>query len=157
MYSVNGNVKGSIQTYQLALPVESSSRISAFLVPNLCSCLRFWEWKGADSSNRGLGEAICIKFALEGCNVAINYMSSVDRAQALTTKIEKEHGVKVALIQGVSLTMNPRVWGLSMFMAWWKEHDWSREESRSRIHRNLTWKPSTRATTFQSPGVYSRC
>jgi len=45
---------------------------------------------------------ICHKFAQEGSNVAINYMASADRAQAVAEKIEKEYGVKAVLIQGVS-------------------------------------------------------
>jgi len=49
-----------------------------------------------------LGELICIKFAQEGANVAINYMSSEGRAKDLAAKVEKEHGVKAIIIQGVS-------------------------------------------------------
>jgi NAD(P)-dependent dehydrogenase (short-subunit alcohol dehydrogenase family) len=48
---------------------------------------------------------ICIKFAQEGANVAINYMSSEARAKDLAGKIEKEHGVKAIVIQGVSSTL----------------------------------------------------
>jgi len=33
--------------------------------------------------HRGLGELICIKFAQEGCDVAINYVSSEDRGYFL--------------------------------------------------------------------------
>lgn len=50
--------------------------------------------------SRGLGELICLKFAAEGCNVAINYNSSQDRAEGVKSKIEKEFGVKAAVIQG---------------------------------------------------------
>jgi hypothetical protein len=50
----------------------------------------------------GLGEVICLQFAQAGSNVAINYMSSEDRAKALRSKIEREHGVKAFLIQGVA-------------------------------------------------------
>lgn len=58
--------------------------------------------KKTDKSLRGLGELICLKFAQEGCNVAINYNSSADRAKGVAEKVEKEHGVKAFLIQGVS-------------------------------------------------------
>ena len=55
----------------------------------------------ANSYPRGLGELICLKFAQEGCSIAINYNSGVDRAKAVATKIEKEHGMKVVLVQAV--------------------------------------------------------
>ena len=51
--------------------------------------------------SRGLGELICLKFAQEGCSVAINYNASADRAKGLAAKIEKEHGMKAVVIQGV--------------------------------------------------------
>ncbi|RDW61057.1 short-chain dehydrogenase protein [Coleophoma cylindrospora] len=50
--------------------------------------------------SRGLGELICLKFASEGCNVAINYVSSADRAKGIAEKIEKDYGVKAVIIQG---------------------------------------------------------
>lgn len=49
----------------------------------------------------GLGEVICRKFAAAGANVAINYMSSEDRAAKLASEIKKEHDVKVIIIKGV--------------------------------------------------------
>jgi NAD(P)-dependent dehydrogenase (short-subunit alcohol dehydrogenase family) len=55
----------------------------------------------------GLGEYICLQFAQAGSNVAINYVSSEERAKALADKIEKEHGVRAFLIQGVSFTSHP--------------------------------------------------
>jgi len=49
--------------------------------------------------SRGLGELICIKFAQEGCNVAINYNASEERARGVKAKIEKEcENVKAVLI-----------------------------------------------------------
>ncbi len=46
---------------------------------------------------------ICIKFAQEGCNVAINYNASGDRAKGVLARIEKEcEGVKAVVIHGVS-------------------------------------------------------
>jgi len=50
--------------------------------------------------SRGLGEVICLKFAAQGSNVAINYVSSEAKAQELASKIEKEHGVKAVTIKG---------------------------------------------------------
>ncbi|KAF4631058.1 hypothetical protein G7Y89_g7078 [Cudoniella acicularis] len=49
--------------------------------------------------SRGLGEVICLKFAQEGCNVAINYNASEERAKGVAEKV-KGFGVKVSLIQG---------------------------------------------------------
>lgn len=40
-------------------------------------------------------------FAKEGCNIAVNYVSSEDRAKAVVEKVE-EHGVKGTTVQGVS-------------------------------------------------------
>ncbi|APA12398.1 hypothetical protein sscle_09g071680 [Sclerotinia sclerotiorum 1980 UF-70] len=50
--------------------------------------------------SRGLGEVICLKFAAEGCNVAINYVSSEDKARELKKRIEEEWGVKVVCLKG---------------------------------------------------------
>ena len=51
--------------------------------------------------HRGLGAVICKKFAAEGCNIAINYVSNEERAKQTAGKIEKECSVKILLIQGV--------------------------------------------------------
>ncbi|KAM3072262.1 hypothetical protein ACMFMG_009078 [Clarireedia jacksonii] len=48
---------------------------------------------------RGLGEAICLKFAAEGCNIAINYVSSEQKAGELRERIEKEFGVRVLVLK----------------------------------------------------------
>ena len=50
---------------------------------------------------RGLGALIAEKFAAEGCNVAINYVSNLERAKETAAKIEKECGAKTVVIQGV--------------------------------------------------------
>jgi len=42
---------------------------------------------------------LCEKFAAEGANVVVNYMSSKDRADEVAAKCEKEFGVKTAVIQ----------------------------------------------------------
>ena len=62
----------------------------------------------ANCRTSGLGELICLKFAAEGANIAINYKSSVDRAKALQKRIWQEHGVTTFIIQGVSLVF---FWG----------------------------------------------
>jgi len=48
-----------------------------------------------------LGAVICAKFAAEGSNVMINYVSSKDKAEEVAGKCEKDFGVKVAIVQGV--------------------------------------------------------
>ncbi|KAH8793647.1 short-chain dehydrogenase/reductase-like protein sdr [Hyaloscypha sp. PMI_1271] len=50
--------------------------------------------------SRGLGELICLKFADEGCNVAINYNSSADKAAAVAKKVEQDYGTRAFTIQG---------------------------------------------------------
>jgi NAD(P)-dependent dehydrogenase (short-subunit alcohol dehydrogenase family) len=50
--------------------------------------------------SRGLGALICEKFAEEGANIMINYVSAADRAEEVKQRCEK-HGVKAAIIQGV--------------------------------------------------------
>jgi hypothetical protein len=52
-------------------------------------------------SSSGLGEAICLKFAAEGCNIAINYVSSEQKAEELKKRIENEFGVKVLILKAV--------------------------------------------------------
>jgi len=50
---------------------------------------------------RGLGALICEKFAAEGCNIAVNYNSSKERAEDVAKKIENEYKVKAIVIGGV--------------------------------------------------------
>ena len=49
---------------------------------------------------RGIGKKIAIKLAKEGYNVAINYRTKTDELEALKSEIEKDFGVKCALVQG---------------------------------------------------------
>ncbi|UKZ81752.1 hypothetical protein TrVFT333_009524 [Trichoderma virens FT-333] len=49
--------------------------------------------------SRGLGAVICKKFAEEGANVAINYVSNADAAQEVADSL-KEYPVKTFIIQG---------------------------------------------------------
>lgn len=50
--------------------------------------------------SRGLGALICEKFAAEGCNLIINYVSAEDRAKEVVKTCEKA-GVKAFAIKGV--------------------------------------------------------
>ena len=52
---------------------------------------------------RGLGALVAEKFAAEGCSIAINYVSNVERAKETAEKLEKEYGVKVVVVQGVRI------------------------------------------------------
>jgi len=45
---------------------------------------------------------ICERFAKEGCNVAVNYLSSENKAKEVAANIEK-YNVKATIIQGVCL------------------------------------------------------
>jgi len=49
--------------------------------------------------SRGLGALICEKFAAEGSNVVVNYMSSKDKADEVAEKCKKHFGVKAAVVQ----------------------------------------------------------
>lgn len=50
---------------------------------------------------RGLGALVAEKFAAQGCNLAINYVSNLERAEQTAKKIEKEYKAKAVIIQGV--------------------------------------------------------
>jgi len=50
--------------------------------------------------SRGLGALVAEKFAAEGSNIAINYVSSEDRAKETAQKIESEYKVKAVVIHG---------------------------------------------------------
>jgi len=62
-----------------------------------------YELKGRNvlvtGGSRGLGALICERFAAEGCNVAINYVSSEERAKEVAANVEK-FSVKAVTIQG---------------------------------------------------------
>jgi 3-oxoacyl-[acyl-carrier protein] reductase len=45
--------------------------------------------------SRGIGAAICEGFAREGANIAFNYATSADAADALATRLRAAHGVRV--------------------------------------------------------------
>lgn len=49
----------------------------------------------------GLGALVAEKFAAEGSNIVINYVSNEARAKETAAKIEAEYKVKVVIVQGV--------------------------------------------------------
>ena len=55
--------------------------------------------------HRGLGALIVERFAAEGANIAINYVSSLDRAKQTAVKIETAYQAKTVLIQGVCILL----------------------------------------------------
>ncbi|KKA21502.1 Short chain dehydrogenase [Rasamsonia emersonii CBS 393.64] len=63
-----------------------------------------YELKGRNvlvtGGSRGLGALVAEKFAAEGSNIAINYVSNADRAKETAAKIESQYKVKVVVIQG---------------------------------------------------------
>ncbi|PBP16304.1 short chain dehydrogenase/reductase [Diplocarpon rosae] len=44
--------------------------------------------------SRGLGELISYKFAQAGCEVAVNYVASEERAKGVAEKIERDYGMR---------------------------------------------------------------
>jgi len=48
-----------------------------------------------------LGALICEKFAAEGCNVAVNYNASKDKAIEVAKKIQIGYRIKAFIIYGV--------------------------------------------------------
>jgi NAD(P)-dependent dehydrogenase (short-subunit alcohol dehydrogenase family) len=56
--------------------------------------------KVANTPPSGLGALICDKFAKEGSNIIINYVSSATVAEEIAKTLEKEYGVKAFAVQG---------------------------------------------------------
>lgn len=54
-----------------------------------------------DLLNRGLGALVAQKFAAEGSNIAINYMSNQESADQLASEIATQYKVKTIVVQGV--------------------------------------------------------
>ncbi|KAI9923666.1 hypothetical protein ASPWEDRAFT_418839 [Aspergillus wentii DTO 134E9] len=52
------------------------------------------------AGSRGLGALVAQKFASEGCNVAINYVSNKEAAEKVASEIQAQYNVKTAIIQG---------------------------------------------------------
>lgn len=54
-------------------------------------------------TSRGLGALVATKFAAEGCQVAINYVSNLERAKETAEHINAAFQAKTVIIQGVGL------------------------------------------------------
>ncbi|CZR60146.1 probable dehydrogenases with different specificities (related to short-chain alcohol dehydrogenases) [Phialocephala subalpina] len=50
--------------------------------------------------SRGLGALICEKFATEGCNIAVNYVSNFDASTKVAEKLQQNFGVKTCVVEG---------------------------------------------------------
>ena len=86
-------------------------------------------------ASRGLGALIAKKFAAEGCQVAINYVSNLERAKETAEQIDRAFKIKPVILQGVSLlTRTPLLIPPLMFHA--------RTWACWRIVRRLFKKPS---------------
>jgi hypothetical protein len=70
---------------------------------NLISTLLFVALGLTLRLNRGLGALSAEKFASEGSNIAINYMSNKEVADKLALDIASKYKVKTVVIQGVWL------------------------------------------------------
>ncbi|MCJ1225143.1 hypothetical protein MMC12_001792 [Toensbergia leucococca] len=53
------------------------------------------------AASRGLGALVAEKFAAEGCNVAINYVSNLSRAKQTAEKLETTYKAKTVVDMGV--------------------------------------------------------
>lgn len=49
--------------------------------------------------SRGIGKAICLAFANEGANVAVNYVSNKDKAESVVTEINQKYNTKALAIK----------------------------------------------------------
>lgn len=54
-------------------------------------------------ASRGLGAAIAKAFAEEGCDLAITYLGSKDKAEAVASEIRSSTGRQVVVLQAVSI------------------------------------------------------
>lgn len=95
-------------------PASRGDRHDA-IFPERSKCVGDWRIQGSAARQqcprilltnifRGLGALICEKFAAEGSNIVVNYVSSKDRADQVAEKC-KEFGVKAVVIQAVSLRL----------------------------------------------------
>ena len=57
-------------------------------------------------ASRGLGAAIAKAFAEEGCDLAITYLGSKDKAEAVAADIRSSTGRKVVVLQAVSTAIS---------------------------------------------------
>lgn len=56
-------------------------------------------------TSRGLGALVAKKFAAEGCQVAINYVSNFERAKETAEHVDRAFKTKTVIIQGVGLAV----------------------------------------------------
>jgi NAD(P)-dependent dehydrogenase (short-subunit alcohol dehydrogenase family) len=80
--------------------------------------------------NRGLGALTAEKFAAEGSNVAINYMSNKEAADKLAADIASKYNVKTVVVQGVRLSIPHKI-------------------LNTRRHKLLTWHESGIGRRYQ--------
>jgi NAD(P)-dependent dehydrogenase (short-subunit alcohol dehydrogenase family) len=60
-------------------------------------------------ASRGLGAAIAKAFAEEGCDLAITYLGSKDKAEAVAADIRSSTGRKVVVLQAVSIAISEHI------------------------------------------------
>jgi D-Tyr-tRNAtyr deacylase len=79
------------------------------MTPKLCFLQTYhalFNTRANTQLNRGLGALTAEKFAAEGSNVAINYMSNKEAADKLAADIAGKHNVKTVVVQGVWLSIS---------------------------------------------------
>lgn len=54
-----------------------------------------------NKQSRGLGALLADKFAAEGCNIAINYNASEDRAKQVQARIKETYKCRAIIVKGV--------------------------------------------------------
>lgn len=57
-------------------------------------------------ASRGIGARIARAFSEEGCDVAVTYLASKDKAEAVAADIRMSTQRRVAVLQGVSTVAN---------------------------------------------------
>lgn len=58
------------------------------------------------AADRGLGALVAHKFAAEGSNIAINYVSNKEAADRVAAEIASKYNVKTIVVQGVCLSFS---------------------------------------------------
>ena len=97
----------------------------------VCRGIWSWSWRRTAKISRGLGALIADKFAAQGCNLAINYNASQDRARQVAKKIQTEYKSKPILIQGVWFPIPHSLSGKSLT-------EWSGRGKACRMRENCT-------------------
>jgi NAD(P)-dependent dehydrogenase (short-subunit alcohol dehydrogenase family) len=60
-------------------------------------------------ASRGLGAAIAMAFAEEGCDLAITYLGSRDKADSVADEIRSFTGRRVVIFQAVSIVIEDQL------------------------------------------------